>query len=120
MSTSGETPDHIAVDDADDLRADIANTRAELADTLDHLMAKLDVKGRARHQLHDVKGRARHQLHDVKAATQQRMAQLPKPVHQAAGGVGKLARQARPYRKHVLIAVGGVLVAAVLARRFTR
>jgi uncharacterized coiled-coil DUF342 family protein len=59
MSVSGETPDHVHVDQADELRADIANTRAELADTLDRLAAKADVKSRVRRQVHELVDRAK-------------------------------------------------------------
>lgn len=55
MSVSGETPDHVDVDEADELRAEIVATRAELADTIDQLVAKADVKTRARRQLTDTK-----------------------------------------------------------------
>jgi hypothetical protein len=90
MSISEQTSEHAAVDAADDLRADIAGTRAELADTLDRLMAKTDVKARARRRLTGAKARAQGQL-------------------------TALTRQARAHR--VQLAIGGaaaVLSAAVV------
>lgn len=55
MSSSQKSPDRAT----DVLRADIAKTRAELADTLDRLMAKADVKSRARRRMRDVVDQAR-------------------------------------------------------------
>lgn len=47
ISTRQTPPDSM---DASDLEADIARHRAELADTIDQLTAKLDVKSRVRGQ----------------------------------------------------------------------
>ncbi len=43
---------------ADQLEADLARQREELASTVDALQAKLDVKSRARHKAEDLKERA--------------------------------------------------------------
>lgn len=107
MSTSGETPDHVPVDQADDLRADIINTRAELANTIDHLMAKTDVKTRARHQ-----------MIEVKSTLRQRVDQLPAPAQRAVDRLTPLAKRARPYGKQIAAAVVAVVVASVVLRRY--
>lgn len=106
MSISGETPAAVPVDKADELRADIVNTRAELADTLDRLAARLDVKSRARHQLAGAKSSARIRLQNA-----------PQPVQQAAAALARLAQQARPYRKQLAAAATGMLLIALVARR---
>jgi ElaB/YqjD/DUF883 family membrane-anchored ribosome-binding protein len=113
MSTSGETPAFVPVDRADELRADIVSTRAELADTLDHLMAKLDVKSRARHQLDEVRSAARDGL-----------GKAPEPVQRAlkraADTLAPLAVRARPYRKQIVIAMAGLLAVLAVARPLAR
>lgn len=43
--------------DADEIRADIAATRAQLADTADAMAAKLDVKAQAEAKLHEAGAR---------------------------------------------------------------
>ncbi|MEV0646703.1 DUF3618 domain-containing protein [Phytomonospora sp. NPDC050363] len=61
--------------DIDDIRADIAVTRAELGDTVEALTAKLDVKARAGKALHEVRESIEDRaatgvrvLHDIPAA----------------------------------------------------
>jgi hypothetical protein len=41
----------------DEIEADIARTRDELADTIDELTARFDVKARARNRIHDLRDR---------------------------------------------------------------
>jgi hypothetical protein len=110
MSTSGETPAHVPVDRADDLRADIINTRAELASTIDHLMAKADVKTRARHQ-----------MIEVKSTVREGVSRLPGPARQAVDRAAEvltpLAKRARPYGKQITVAVVAVVFATVVLRR---
>lgn len=51
-SSNGTTPT------ADQLEADIARQREALADTVDALQARLDVKARAKTKVHELKDRA--------------------------------------------------------------
>jgi hypothetical protein len=48
-----------------DLQADIERTRADLADTVDQLTAKLDVKTRVRNRVAETKDTATSQLHNL-------------------------------------------------------
>lgn len=48
-----------------ELQADIERTRADLADTVDQLTAKLDVKTRLRNRVADTKDNASTQLHNL-------------------------------------------------------
>jgi len=50
----------------EDIQADIEQTRQELAETVEALTAKLDVKSRAQERLNDVKRRAKEQLTDAR------------------------------------------------------
>jgi hypothetical protein len=55
MTAPDPSADHQEPETADELRADIAATRAELADTVRQLSAKLDVKSRAKQELQKVR-----------------------------------------------------------------
>ncbi len=50
-----------------DVEADIARTRGELAETVDALTDKLDVKSQAQRKAHEVTQRASDQLHTAQA-----------------------------------------------------
>lgn len=76
---------------AQDLEADIARQRTELADTVQHLHDRLDVKARAREKAQDLKDRA---------TTDEGR---PRPEVVAAGAgvlVGAVALGVRHHRKH--------------------
>jgi hypothetical protein len=59
MSTSDETPREVPVDPADKVRAEIVTTRSELAETVERLSAKLDVRAHAKRRLDEVSVLAR-------------------------------------------------------------
>ncbi|MBC6446200.1 DUF3618 domain-containing protein [Actinokineospora xionganensis] len=50
----------------DDLREDIQRVRGDLAETVDALVAKTEVRRRAEEKAHDVKDRAVHKAHELK------------------------------------------------------
>jgi hypothetical protein len=113
----------------EELRREIEQTRSELGDTVEELVAKTDVKARARARAADLKGRAgtmtvqvresaTHAGHAVqdKAAHAGHVVQdtVPPPVKTAATTVVQAGlRHPRP----VLIAGAGAVVAAGLLRR---
>jgi hypothetical protein len=78
---------------ADEIRADIEHTRAELADTVDALTGKLDVKGRASDKIADAK---------TKAGTAARTA----------------TEQVRPYGKQILLGTLAAAVVLVVVRKW--
>ena len=64
--TSGSTPDNEQTPrTAEELRADIEATRAELSQTADALAAKLDVKAQAKEKVHAVGDRVTTTVSDV-------------------------------------------------------
>ncbi|MER6013127.1 DUF3618 domain-containing protein [Streptomyces bluensis] len=69
----------------DELRQQIAMTRHQLGDTVEELVAKADVKARARAQVADLKGSASHAAHSVR----ERVPRVPRTV--VIGGVGVAA-----------------------------
>ncbi len=60
MSTTGDNPS------PEEIEADIERQREQLAETVDALTAKLDVKQQAQHKVEDVKQQAQHKVADVK------------------------------------------------------
>ncbi|WP_134041886.1 DUF3618 domain-containing protein [Streptomyces bluensis] len=69
----------------DELRQQIAMTRHQLGDTVEELVAKTDVKARARAQVADLKGSASHAAHSVR----ERVPRVTRAV--VIGGVGVAA-----------------------------
>lgn len=50
----------------DEIRRDIEETREQLADTVDELTARLDVKGRATDKAHEVRDQAEERVQQVR------------------------------------------------------
>ncbi|GAA3827100.1 DUF3618 domain-containing protein [Streptomyces phyllanthi] len=66
----------------DELRRQIEATRHQLGDTVEELVAKTDVKARARAQVAELKGSASHAAHSVR----ERATHMPRAA--VIGGVG--------------------------------
>ena len=133
-------------DDLEQLQTEIEQTREHLGDTVDQLAAKADVKaqaqakaadltqrakqaGQARQHAADTVGQVRQQAADTASQARQRaaaaaatgqeqlQARTPEGVKQAASvGVAK----ARQYQTPLLIAVGAVVLSAVVVRWWRR
>ncbi len=58
MSTNGSTPADSTPSTPEEIEADIARQRERLADTVNDLQAKLDVKTRTKEKAAELKGRA--------------------------------------------------------------
>jgi ElaB/YqjD/DUF883 family membrane-anchored ribosome-binding protein len=103
---------------AEQIRTDIEQTRAELADTVDALSDKLNVKARAGDKAGEAKAK-------VSSAAAQAKAKAPEPVQHALETVGAKARpvahqaseQIRPYRKQILIGVSAAMAVLLILRR---
>ena len=72
--------------DPDQLRGEIAEAREELGETVEALVAKADVKGRAKDKVYEQKARARAKLNGVTEQVKEK----PAPVAAVVGGVGAL------------------------------
>jgi hypothetical protein len=116
--TENPPPD---VPEADVVRADIAATRAELADTVDALTSKLDVKARASDKVSEVKQKA--------AATAERAKQAaPPPVQHALNAAGekaapvvhRVSTSAAPHRGKIAAGVVALVIAVLTLRRRKR
>ena len=97
----------------EEIRADIAETREEVGDTVEALTAKTDVKGQAREKVEEIKGNVRTKAVEVKAK-----AQSSTPESAQQGGrqvVAKVRENPAP------LALGAaVLVAFLIGRRTAR
>ena len=110
------------------LTEEIERTRAELGETVETLVAKADVKARARDKAAEVAGRVSGAASQVKGTASQvkeqaatrvgaASAAAPEPVRRAASRAAGIARQ----REVLLaVAVGGALLAGWLAVRQRR
>jgi len=100
---------------ASELREEIEQTRAELADSVEALADKVDVPAKIHHQVDHAKEAIAEVSHKIGDAT-------PEPVHTALHRAGAAAApvvdKAKPYRKQIgLAALVAGTVAIVTKRR---
>ena len=102
---------------ADEIRAEIEQTRAELGSTVDALTAKLDVKAQAHDRVDAAKASVVAQASRAKQAA-------PAPIQNAMDSAGSAAAplvdRARPYSKQILAGAGALLALVVVLRRRSR
>ncbi len=120
--------------DMAELKAEIDSTRSELAETVDQLTNKLDVKAQASQKAHQavetVTGTAQHAVETVtgtaQAAVDKVKQKLPDAavdkIGQASGGVQRAATSepVQQHRKQLLIGLGAVaalLLALLIGKR---
>lgn len=97
----------------EEIRADIAQTRREVGDTVEALAEKTDVKARANDRVEEVKANVRSKAEEVKAK-----AQSTTPETAQRGGQQVVARiRANPVP---LAAAGALTLAFLLGRRSGR
>lgn len=107
-----------STNDPDVLRAEIAQARSELADTVDQLAVKLDVKQQARQRMDDTKATALQRL-------QQARDSAPQPVVQALDRLsdtvlpvlGQAVRRVRENPRQVLVAASVAVMITLIGRR---
>ena len=114
----------------DEIEADIARRRARLADSVDALAERLDVKARAQEKVEDVKATAQAKASDVKATAQAKAQDLLATAQaQAAVGKEKVVHgsreasrrlQALPRPVQIALAVAPALLVALLVVRKAR
>jgi hypothetical protein len=100
--------------DPDQIREEIEATRADLADTVDALSTKLDVKAQAKSKAHEVQATVSDTLSKAKQSA-------PPPVQtsldRVGAALGPALAKAKPYRRQIIAAVGAAAAVLVLARR---
>jgi hypothetical protein len=103
--------------DPDQIKAEIERTRAELADTVDALTTKLDVKTQAKQRAADTQAKLAERWHAVTASA-------PEPVQQALTRAGELARpvatKAGEDKKRSALVAGGAVLLLMITRRMRR
>ncbi len=118
-------------DDPQELQEEIERTREHLGQTVEALMAKVDVKARAQDEASRLIGRLKaravqaRQQAAARAAEARRQAAgiskvTPEPVKQAAGNAAATARQRRTPLLAAIGAVGAGLVGWLLFQRWRR
>jgi ElaB/YqjD/DUF883 family membrane-anchored ribosome-binding protein len=102
--------------DVDELRADIAHTRAELGETVQALAARADVKARLQEGADEAKARLRDGLHN--AATEARItaAEAPEKAQELASRTGRAVRS-NPVPLVVLAGAAALVVLLIRWRR---
>ena len=110
--TPTDQPDETTSKSVDEIQADLQQTREQMAETVDALTAKLDVKARAGDQLADTKERATQALHDSAEKAKHTLAQ---GRDAATDDAGNPTVEASAVAAAVVAAV--VVVAVLLWRR---
>jgi hypothetical protein len=121
---SDETP----APSADEVRAEIYQTRADLAETVDALSDKLDVKGRAKSKADEVSATAKAKAHEVSTTVAEKATELksqaPPQVQEAldrgAAAIGPAAAKAEPYRSQIAAGAGALVLLMMVRRRRKR
>jgi hypothetical protein len=103
--------------DANQIKSDIEHTRAELAQTVDALSAKLDVKAQAGQRAHEMQARAAHAYGSAKASA-------PPPVRhawdRAEVATQPVVVKAKEDPKRAALVLGGGLLALLVLLRTRR
>lgn len=113
MAPSNDSPgetEATASRSVDEIEADLQHSREQLAETVDALTAKLDVKARAGEQLTDTRDRAKVALHDSAMATKAALTQTKDAVTDDDG-------KPKPQVSLVAAAVVAVVVLVIVLRR---
>jgi hypothetical protein len=113
-----------------EIEADIAQTRARLADSVDALADKVNVKARAQEKVDDVKSTAQAKVDDVRATAQAKVADARVTAQaKAVEGREKVVQASRevstqvralPRPAQIALAAAPVLLAVLLVVRKAR
>jgi ElaB/YqjD/DUF883 family membrane-anchored ribosome-binding protein len=105
-----------AAEGTDQLRADIQHARDQLGHTVEALVAKADVKGRAQQKVSEISGKLSDSLASPVAAISER-ASLPDPARKAMGQASSFVSK---YRTQVAAAAAVLAGLLVIRRRRDR
>jgi cobalamin biosynthesis Mg chelatase CobN len=106
-SSSADKPD------VDELRAEIAQTRAELGDTVQALAAKADVKARAKDQVEQTKQKVMAQTAEATEKVRDAAVVATDKVRSAAAQAGDVAQEAEAQVRRNPVPFAAVLAAGV-------
>ncbi|MGI8760240.1 MAG: DUF3618 domain-containing protein [Jatrophihabitantaceae bacterium] len=100
--------------DPQEIQRDIERTRAELAETVDALSAKLDVKAQAKQRVHEAGDTAGQAYQHAKAAAPPQLQQAIDKAEQAARPL--LEKAAQDKQRTAMIAAGALVFLLVMRR----
>ncbi|MBV9594226.1 MAG: DUF3618 domain-containing protein [Actinobacteria bacterium] len=100
--------------DPDQIRAEIETTRADLADTVNALSAKLDVKAQARQKLLEVRQEASRKGAQLRGSAP---APVQKSLDRVTAAAAPVLRRAQPYKKQLVAAGAALALFMVVFRR---
>lgn len=107
-----------SLNDPELLRAEIARARAELADTVNQLSAKLDVKQQARQRVDETRASAAQRLREAKQSAPQSVGQaLDKLSETVLPVLSQAVQRARANPQQALVVVTVVVVITLIGRR---
>jgi ElaB/YqjD/DUF883 family membrane-anchored ribosome-binding protein len=99
--------------DVDELRADIAHTRAELGETVQALAAKADVRARLQETADETRARVREGLQSAAEEARTAAAEAPEKAQELAARTGQAVRR-NPVP--LVVAVGAVALIVLFVR----
>lgn len=107
-----------SINDPELIRAEIAQARAELADTVEQLAAKLDVKQQTRQRVTDTRTLAIQRLSSAKDSAPQSVSQaLDKLSETVLPVLNQVVQRARVNPRQVLVAVSVAVIITFIGRR---
>jgi ElaB/YqjD/DUF883 family membrane-anchored ribosome-binding protein len=102
------------------LGRDIEEVRGELANTVEVLAAKADVKSRVQQKVQELKGRATHKAQEVRAQAMAKVPQLTTTAQQKAQQVQRVVQRKPGAAVGAVLAVLGLLVLGCRRRQRRR
>lgn len=111
----------VSADSLEAIRADIVSTRAELADTVDQVVMKLDVKARASDRVASLRQTAGEKVSAVRQGAPSPLREcLEKSVVAAGPSARRTATALAPYRGQIAFGATFSLLALVIVRHRRR
>lgn len=118
MTESSSQP---ASNDPDAIRSDIDQTRTELADTVDELSGKLNIKAQAGDKVTAAKGKIVDRAAKAKASAPPQVQRAMTKVSERATPIAhQVGDKAAPHRSKVMAAGAGAVVLLLAVRRSRR
>ena len=104
----------------DEIRRDIEESREQLAETVDALTARLDVKSRATSKVHAVRDTATERVHEVRDTATQRANEVRDQAVTRVRHARSWAEQTWSQQPQAVAAAAAAAVAAVVVVLFAR
>jgi hypothetical protein len=123
-SQAGEGMNHEQKRSPDDVRAEIEQTRAELGDTVEALVAKTDVKGQAKQAVSDarttVSDKVAKAMHTVSAKNDEAMTAAQQATPDSAGDAGRRVSRLLQENRVTVVPAATLVLGVLIGRRRAR